>query len=40
MKQIRSFVGIDVHKATIPISVAEEGRSGPARFIGVKTITS
>jgi hypothetical protein len=35
MKQIRSFVGVDVHKATISISVAEDGRSGPVRFIGV-----
>jgi transposase len=35
MKQIRSFVGLDVHKATISISVAEDGRSGPVRFIGV-----
>ena len=35
MKQIRSFVGMDVHKATISISVAEGGRNGPVRFIGV-----
>jgi transposase len=35
MKQIRSFVGMDVHEATISISVAEDGRSGPVRFIGV-----
>jgi transposase len=35
MKQIRSFAGMDVHKATISISVAEEGRSGPVRFLGV-----
>jgi hypothetical protein len=35
MKQIRSFVGMDVHKATVSISVAEYGRSGPVRFIGV-----
>ena len=31
---IRSFVGMDVHKATISISVAEDGRGGPVRFIG------
>jgi hypothetical protein len=37
MKQIRSFVGMDVHKATISISVAEDGRNGPVRFIGVGT---
>jgi len=35
MKQTRSFVGMDVHKATISISVAEDGRSGSVRFIGV-----
>lgn len=34
-KTIRSFVGMDVHKETISISVAEDGRSGPVRFIGV-----
>lgn len=35
MKQIRSFVGMDFHKTTISISVAEDGRSGPVRFLGV-----
>ena len=40
MKQIRSFVGTDVHKATLPISVAEDGRSGSVRFIGVIPNTS
>jgi transposase len=36
MKQTtRSFVGMDVHKATISISAAEDGRSGPVPFIGV-----
>ncbi len=35
MKQVRSFVGMDVHKSTISISVAEDGRSGPVRFLGV-----
>ncbi len=35
MKQTRSFIGMDVHKATISISVAEDGRAGPVRFIGV-----
>jgi transposase len=34
-KIIRSFVGMDVHKATISISVAEDGRGGTVRFIGV-----
>jgi len=32
--QSRSFVGMDVHKATISVSVAEEGRSGPVQFLG------
>ncbi len=35
MQTVRSFVGMDVHKATISISVAEDGRSGPVRFLGV-----
>ncbi len=35
MQTVRSFVGMDVHKATISISVAEDGRNGPVRFIGV-----
>ena len=33
--QTRSFVGLDVHKASISISVAEEGRGGEVRFFGV-----
>ncbi len=28
------FVGLDVHKATISVTTAEEGRDGPIRFIG------
>jgi transposase len=36
MKQTnRSFVGMDVHKATISISIAEDGRNGAVRFLGV-----
>ncbi|WP_396274960.1 IS110 family transposase [Granulicella aggregans] len=35
MQTVRSFVGMDVHKETISISVAEDGRNGPVRFIGV-----
>lgn len=34
MQTIRSFVGMDVHKATISISVAEEGQNGQVRFLG------
>jgi len=33
MQTARSFVGMDVHKETISISVAEDGRNGPVRFI-------
>ena len=33
--QTRSFIGMDVHKATISISIAEDGRDGPVRFLGV-----
>ena len=33
--QTRSFIGLDVHKETISISVAEDGRNGPIRFLGV-----
>jgi transposase len=35
MQTARSFIGMDVHKATISISVAEDGSDGPVRFIGV-----
>jgi len=35
MKTVRSFIGMDVHKATISISIAEDGRSGPTRFLGM-----
>jgi hypothetical protein len=35
MQTSRSFIGMDVHKATISISVAEYGRNGPVRFLGV-----
>jgi len=36
MQTVRSFVGMDVHKETISISVAEDGRDGLVRFISVK----
>jgi len=35
MQTTRSFVGMDVHKATISLSVVEDGRNGPVRFLGV-----
>jgi RHS repeat-associated protein len=35
MQTTRSFMGMDVHKATITIRIAEDGRDGAVRFIGV-----
>jgi hypothetical protein len=35
MQTVRSFVGMDVHKETISINVAEDGRNGAVRFLGV-----
>jgi transposase len=33
--QNRLFIGLDVHKDTISISIAEDGRNGAVRFLGV-----
>jgi hypothetical protein len=30
-----TFVGLDVHKATVAVAVAEGGRAGEARRVGV-----
>jgi transposase len=35
MKPITSYVGLDVHKSTISVPVAEEGRRGEVRHYGV-----
>ena len=35
MKPITSYVGLDVHKSTISVAVAEEGRRGEVRHCGV-----
>ena len=34
MKPITSYVGLDVHKSTISVAVAEEGRRGEVRHHG------
>ena len=34
MSEHISFIGLDVHKATIAVAVAEEGRNGDVRFVG------
>src|SRR4051812_15282809 len=31
----KTFIGLDVHKDSISISIAEEGRNDPVRFLGV-----
>ena len=35
MQTVGSFVGMVVHEETISISVAEDGRNAPVRFLGV-----
>jgi transposase len=34
MSDSHLFVGLDVHKATIAIAAAEQGRTGEVRYIG------
>ena len=31
----KAFVGLDVHKDSISVSIAEDGRESPVRFLGV-----
>ena len=35
MKPITSYVGLDVHKSTISVAIAEDGLRGEVRYHGV-----
>jgi hypothetical protein len=35
MKPITSYIGLDVHKSTVSVAIAEDGRCGEVRHYGV-----
>ena len=34
MEEIRAFIGMDLHKETVSVAIAEGGRGGEVRHIG------
>ncbi len=35
MKKVNAYIGLDIHKATIAVAIAESGRRGEIRFMGI-----
>ena len=34
MGEVTTFIGLDVHKATVSVGTADAGRTGEVRFLG------